>query len=351
MPQMKRFEFEGILLDLSYVNDRLIVLGDVLQETHITHLRSFLSLTYGQDRCRLYSLTQQVREYSIDQDLANVVHFPIIKGNPCPLMQLMEICTNIDGFLNAHDGNVVVLHSTQGKGRACHVAAAYLLHCGQSAMVPKALAMLSQQRGEGCLTLPGQVRYLHYYEKLLRSDRALLSTYRLLSVRMLTVPKFNASLVNSGCTPSLAVFLMAKESTNFQLAADGRGWFAKPVYKGKPLRTHLSRLEKAVTFDLAEANVLIRGDCCLVLSEQQEKMCQIEFNTAFIDNNFLHFEKDTIDLTHLDINHRVFRAGFAIEVEVERVGDRPDLNVVNTAETNLLWDSIDFDATALSESS
>ncbi|RYG63016.1 hypothetical protein EON64_16760, partial [archaeon] len=70
------------------------------------------------------------------------------------------------------------------------------------------------------------MRYVYYYEQLLRSDRVLLSTFRLLTIRCQTVPESSGSLVLSGCTPFVEIYTYARRTD---------GWSIRLVYSGKHL--------------------------------------------------------------------------------------------------------------------
>eukprot|EP01031_Cornospumella_fuschlensis_P000330 gene330-414_t len=125
-------------------------------------------------------------------------------------------------------------------GRSCLVAACYLLHCGQQDSAAKALEMVAQQRYP--ITIPSQIRYVYYYEKLLRSDRVLLSTFRLLSIRCQTVPETSGSLVLSGCTPYLEIYTYVKQPG---------GWAIRQVFSGKHLsKRYLASKHREMVFDL-----------------------------------------------------------------------------------------------------
>lgn len=147
-------------------------------------------------------------------------------------------------------------------------------------------------------------RYIFYYEKMLRTDRILLSTFRLVHVKMITIPSFNASLVHSGCSPYLEIYL------------DGH----RNVHSGSPQHC-LTRVHSAVEFT---PNVLIRGDVCVSVHSEGVKMAQVVFNTSFVDNGYLLFARDVVDMVPKDFN--TFAEGFAIELTMERASDLPELN-------------------------
>jgi hypothetical protein len=223
-----------------------------------------------------------------------------------------------------------------GKGRSCHVAACYLLHSGQVEHAQQALDIISNKRGPGCVTIPSQIRYVYYYEKLLRTDRTLMSTFRLSSLRMAAVPAFNASLVNSGCTPNAVIYAMAVTKPSIE-GVDGNSprWSCRTIYHGNEDKTYLSRQCTPVDFHFAPQDIHVRGDFCLALYSEGEKMCQLWLHTAFVDSESLHFDSVAVDLAHADVRHRTFPANFALELRLERVSDIPEINIVDTGHTRL----------------
>lgn len=151
---MKYLDFEGSKLDLTYITSRLVVMGSPFKADNTHALRRYLEVTHG-GRYRIFNFTIE-REFNLDQDYEHVITYPIIRGTPCALKQLISICKAIEGFLLEHDDHVVILHSSQGH-RAAHIAAAYLLHCGQVEHASSALEAMQAARGQ-CLTIPSQIR-------------------------------------------------------------------------------------------------------------------------------------------------------------------------------------------------
>ena len=82
---------------------------------------------------------------------------------------LHPLCSSIDDWLKEDEENVVAIHCKAGKGRTGLVVAAYLVHCGLAKSADEALAIFAQKRtrNEKGVTIPSQIRYVHYYESLL----------------------------------------------------------------------------------------------------------------------------------------------------------------------------------------
>ena len=56
-------------------------------------------------------------------------------------------------------------------------------------------------------------------------------------------------------------------------------------------------------------------------------MCQIWINTAFIERNFLVFDKTVIDHACKDKHNRAFDSDFKVEVFLHRVDDDHDIDI------------------------
>lgn len=99
----------------------------------------------------------------------------------------------------------VAIHCKAGKGRTGQMISAYLLHCGLRPTAEAALQWFGYKRtanGHG-VTIPSQMRFVHYYEALLRHGTPPVFCYRLLHLRLRTTPMAD---ISGGCTPYFAVY-------------------------------------------------------------------------------------------------------------------------------------------------
>eukprot|EP01031_Cornospumella_fuschlensis_P033252 gene33252-40230_t len=95
---MKVFDFGDVKLDLSYITNRLIVIGSPYRNDNLTNLKRYLD-TQHSNHYRLLNFTNE-QEFNVDQDMDAVETFPVPKGNPLPLNLLIEICSSIEGHFN-----------------------------------------------------------------------------------------------------------------------------------------------------------------------------------------------------------------------------------------------------------
>jgi len=213
------------------------------------------------------------------------------------------------------------------------VAACYLLHSGVCTSAAQAIAFVNRQRTPETLpaiSVPSQIRYIHYYEALLRSESALTTSYRVTHIRIITVPSFSSALIDCGCSPTVSLSVLARSGA----AQTDVAWYPRRVFNqiealnGIPPRRYSAERDTVVDIPLNKHNVIVRGDVCLAVFSEGEKMCQLYFNTSFVKNQCLCFEKETIDMAAEDTFHYTFDANFKIEIAFQEVTDDPSLNVL-----------------------
>ncbi len=194
------------------------------------------------------------------------------------------------------------------------------------------------------LSVPSQIRYLHYYEVLLKSPQVAVSTLRINHIRMTTIPSFSASIVHSGCTPHLTITVLARPEQNIsQYSRDsssdsgGNVWYPKQIYNQldhenvRRLRRYVTHQDECADFDIGRLDVQVRGDVCLSLHSGEEKMAQLYFHTAFVRGNYLCFDKAAVDVASKDKHCYTFAAGFKIELFVQRVPDDVGINSIGAS--------------------
>ena len=130
------------------------------------------------------------REYPAEEFEGRVQRFAFDDHNPCPLTMISDFCRAVDAWLTADKDNVVAVHCKAGKGRTGLMVAAYLLHSGFKPTAQRALSYFGDARTANAqgVTIPSQMRYVHYYEHQLRHGAAPRQVFRITHVRVLTVP-------------------------------------------------------------------------------------------------------------------------------------------------------------------
>ncbi len=100
----------------------------------------------------------------------------------------------MDEWFSEHPENVVGIHCKAGKGRTGLMIAAYLVHSAQKGTANDALFHFGTVRtynGKG-VTIPSQMRFVHYYEQYLRRGHMPTKTYKLNHIRFTTIPSFDS---------------------------------------------------------------------------------------------------------------------------------------------------------------
>jgi len=103
-------------------------------------------------------------------------------------------------------GNVVAVHCKAGKGRTGTLIAAYLMFSGLVDTAEEALNVFATQRsriGKG-VTNPCQLRYVHYFGRLLGGELPMKQKLRFEQLSFLSVPQMDAS--DGGCRAYVEVY-------------------------------------------------------------------------------------------------------------------------------------------------
>jgi hypothetical protein len=282
--------------------------------------------------------------------------------NPCPLANLIKFCTSVESYLSSDPQHHVVLNSGEsevGLNRAVFMLAVYFLFTGVYASSEQSIAgtiaaLPSEQRSLVFLT-PSQVRYVKYYERLLRThDGVKVFSYQLSQLSMITVPLFSSSIVVKGCSPCVVVtvhddneFGDSKKSTSYnrkcvfrqqstEVQQPPRGKQRQQLSSSQSgARPFLydSKHHEYIDIPLEKAGVVMRGDINISVFHRDSsagsntliKMFSVWLHSAFIDQQLLRFEKDQVDMAANDLAHRVFSQDFKVDLIVHRVENAPFL--------------------------
>jgi phosphatidylinositol-3,4,5-trisphosphate 3-phosphatase/dual-specificity protein phosphatase PTEN len=236
-----------------------------------------------------------------------------------------KFCNSVDAYLAEHPSNVVGIHCKAGKGRTGLMVSCYLLHSGLCLSADAALGKFSRERtwdNKG-VTIPSQIRYAYYYEALLRRPQVTSYSYKLTRVRFNSVPNFDASISGGGCDPYLVVKALIKAP------GDNVVWNRVTVFNqlvavgARGIKKFYPR-DGAVDLDMSALDVFLNGDVNLIFFDydtysQSDKMFELSFHTAFVENNYLAFEKGMLDGAIKDKKNLKFSVSFKVELFMERV--------------------------------
>lgn len=285
---------------------------------------------------QIYNLCSE-RSYDLEGLFKSVEVFPFDDHNPCALKLIEQFCASVDAYFAEDPSNVVGIHCKAGKGRTGTMIAAYLLHSGICTSAEEALNMFGRERthdNKG-VTIPSQIRYVHYYEALLRRRDVISYTYQITHVRFVTVPNFDPSITGGGCDPYVIVKMLFPSDDSIHSNEYKQRTVFNQILEAPKIKKCYPH-EKVVDLDLTPYDVKIRGDVNIIFYDHDtyssdDKMCNLWINTAFIERNFLLFDKSVIDKACKDKHNRAFEADFKVEIYLHRVED-DDINVASYAE-------------------
>ena len=322
----RRFVEGEFDLDLSYITNELIAMGfpsegsSALIRNSMEEVQRFLDTRHPK-QYRVYNLCSE-REYDLKTHFeGRACRFPFDDHNPCHFKMLRPFCQDVEGHLSAESGNVVAIHCKAGKGRTGLMICVYLVHQGRNA--EEAMKFYASQRttdNKG-VTIPSQMRYVHYYEQYLRGWNPKPKRLRIVHIRLITVPY-------GGCKPFFKVNQMRlNEKAMTTEKWDVFNYKRECEQLGIKLRRY-SANEAYIDLDCAQMNLVVEGDTQLVFANADalpadQKMFALWFHTAFVSGNFLLFEKSTIDKACKD--DRNFTLNFKMEIFLEEEGADPSM--------------------------
>ncbi|KAI9481348.1 MAG: putative phosphatidylinositol-3,4,5-trisphosphate 3-phosphatase [Benjaminiella poitrasii] len=169
----KRYIDKDTNLDLSYITDRIIAMSYPSEGFEGFYRNSFIKVKQFLDgkhagHYKVYNLRSE-KQY----DLARfecAANYPFLDHQAPPFSILVDFCIDASGWLRQNEGNVVAIHCKAGKGRTGTVIAALLLHLKLADNAAEAIELYGRQRTENLkgMTIPSQVRYVHYYDFMLK---------------------------------------------------------------------------------------------------------------------------------------------------------------------------------------
>ena len=352
-------------MDLTYVTPRILLVGAstplrqtiaYIQKKHSGNYKVFdIFQLNGDDGVVVDATFETTQQYSIN------------RYNVPAMESILKFCNIVDSYLQLSPTNVVILYSSVNDGRTILLASILLLHTGTSDSAIDSINEVCSNRilsfalnKINSIITPTQLRYIYYYEQLLRKDYLIEYTMCITHIKITTIPNFDASIIASGCTPYIVVSLLKRDD-------DLLNWKPYCLYNQsdtvKPLPVitkssnknktaavtktlrHYTKDDNVIDFDLTKNEpILVRGDIVVSVFTEDTKMFQISFHSAFIEGNYLLFDKSAVDIASSDVHNRFFDPNFKVEIYLNRVEDKPSLNGEGFAVTNS-----DMDCTIIDE--
>jgi len=320
----RRLKDGGFDLDLTYITERMIAMGfpaasvEGIYSNNIDDVVNFLD-KFHKDHYRIYNLCSE-RTYDFSKFHNRVEEYPFDDHNAPPLDIVQPFCESVETFLNADPLNVAVVHCKAGKGRTGTVICAWMLYNGMWSTAREALLYYGAARtadGKG-VTIPSQIRYVYYYEDMVKSGPKLRPPYFLLNIKMSPLPA-------KGLDPSFKVFQLINPSryervktfSSLPSSAD-KGQGDTMDQNGRKITApKTSNMKTGEGIIMACNNCYVSGDTKLDFFEHKlinEKFCRFWFHTAFIKDNYLCFTKEDLDGLCSDKHNKIVPKNFKIEL-------------------------------------
>ncbi|CAM6086610.1 unnamed protein product [Calypogeia fissa] len=178
----RRYQEGGFDLDLSYITENIIAMGfpagdmssgffgyvEGFYRNHMEEVIKFFE-TQHKGKYKVYNLCSE-RLYDAALFEGKVACFPFDDHN-CPQLQLISaFCQSAYSWLKGDLENVVVVHCKAGMARTGLMISCLLLYLKFFPTCEESIAYYNQKRcidGKG-LILPSQLRYVKYFERVLR---------------------------------------------------------------------------------------------------------------------------------------------------------------------------------------
>eukprot|EP01091_Cochliopodium_minus_P009683 TRINITY_DN2435_c0_g1_i2.p1 TRINITY_DN2435_c0_g1~~TRINITY_DN2435_c0_g1_i2.p1 ORF type:complete len:285 (-),score=41.24 TRINITY_DN2435_c0_g1_i2:320-1174(-) len=243
-----RFKTEKFDLDLTYITDKIIVMSyptdNILEyaiRNSIHDVKLFLDSRHG----KKYKIFNLCKEKKMDktqfEGRVEKMNFP---HNHSPsLNKLFATIISMDRWIKEDPENIAVVQCLDGGDRSCVVVASYLIYNDTFHSSKESTNYFTNARTttKKCITIPSQLRYVDYIEKVVVDGEKLIpKRYLLQKILFKTVPKCDS---NSRCKPFVKIFSGEDYSTIY--------------VQEPPKRKEYKSEENFMFFDV---NVLIEGD-------------------------------------------------------------------------------------------
>lgn len=203
-----RFKNEDYNLDVTYITDRIIAMSfpasgfERWYRNNINRVATFLDERHP-GKYRVFNLSN--REYNDERFHGCVNSYKWEDHHPPTIYLLFKIWYDIFEYL-MDPNSVAVIHWNAGKGRTGTCIACFLLYSGLSKTSEDAIRYYGRKRfstGLG-ITQPSQIRFVRYFELVLKGIVRSPCLKLLNGVRMHTIPK----MTQNSCKPYLEIITL-----------------------------------------------------------------------------------------------------------------------------------------------
>ncbi|GAB4846950.1 Phosphatidylinositol 3,4,5-trisphosphate 3-phosphatase and protein-tyrosine-phosphatase pten2a, variant 2 [Ancistrocladus abbreviatus] len=178
----RRYQDGGFDLDMTYITENIIAMGfpagdlssgifgyvEGFYRNNMDEVIRFFE-THHKGKYKVYNLCSE-RLYDASLFQGKAASFPFDDHNCPPLHLISSFCQSAYSWLKEDIENVVVVHCKAGMGRTGLMISSLLLYLKFCPTAEESIDCFNQKRcidGKG-LVLPSQIRYVRYFERILR---------------------------------------------------------------------------------------------------------------------------------------------------------------------------------------
>lgn len=320
----RRYQKNGFDLDLTYVTPRIVAMGfpsenvEAAFRNPMKEVLRFLD-SFHKDHYKVYNLCSE-RAYDHEKFYNRVSVFPFDDHNAPPFDMIQQFCKDVELWLQQDEKNIAVIHCKAGKGRTGLMISAWMVYSKEWATAKDALTFYAAMRtyNQKGVTIPSQIRYVHYFEESLRQNYSPADTKTLLlnKITFYTLPK-----------------LAHIPDINFHVHIGKTLVFTYKEYEEKKKDDGSKRDRKLVkkkgdddeeTAFFECGNVPIHGDIKIEFQEKNSKLFGFWFCSSFVKDNRLVLKKEELDKAHKDSHHKGFHPNFRVELVFSELSSNPD---------------------------
>ena len=304
-----RFCYDGFDLDLTYITPRIIAMGypskniEGIYRNNIEDVKNFF-MTRHPDHHKVYNLCEE-RTYK--DCFYKQGYYPFKDHEAPPLNIIRPFCEDVKKFLDEDKKNVVAIHCLAGKGRTGTFVCCLLLYLNYFKTAEECLlyyGLLRVGAAKG-VTVPSQIRYVNYFETILKDKiphPIIFKKIVLRRLKMYTVPK-----VGKKFQPNFTVDNLEKSIK-----------YSDIVKKKESFNFDLDVLE----FTLGAGGISLCGDVRIQFYQMQflnlksDKLFKFWFNTSFLPKSGVYeIKKEEIDKACKDTDCKTYKKEFRIELD------------------------------------
>ncbi|XP_071697527.1 phosphatidylinositol 3,4,5-trisphosphate 3-phosphatase and protein-tyrosine-phosphatase PTEN2A-like [Rutidosis leptorrhynchoides] len=178
----RRYQEGGFDLDMTYITENIIAMGfpagdmssgffgyvEGFYRNHMEEVIKFFE-TNHKDKYKVYNLCSE-RLYDASLFEGKVASFPFDDHNCPPIQLIISFCHSAYSWLKEDIENVVVVHCKAGMARTGLMITSLLIYLKFFPTAEESIDYYNQKRcvdGKG-LVLPSQIRYVKYFERVLK---------------------------------------------------------------------------------------------------------------------------------------------------------------------------------------